>query len=61
MEEQRRRGALSDFTIIPYQLGLVPKEQLLRLETQGLKAEQLQTKAGSHGVLIPLKSQTHHI
>lgn len=57
VEEQRQKGALSDFTITSYQLSLVPQEHPLMLETQGLKAEQLQTKASSHGVLTPSKSQ----
>lgn len=57
VEELRHEGALSDFTITSYQSSLVPQEHPLMLETQGLKAEQLQTKASSHGVLTPSKSQ----
>jgi len=52
VEERRHKGAISDFTITSYQLCLVPKDHL---ETQGLKAEELQTKASSHGVLTPFK------
>lgn len=53
-EEQRRQGALSDFTIISNRSSSVPVEHQ---QTQSPKAEELQTKGSSLRVLAPFKHQ----